>query len=278
VTCAILAAALAAAQCARTRDTPVTPAPLAAAVDLHTGAELPAPVAASRAGLELPASLRVVEPATAVDLRAFAALPAPAATSRTRLELPAVAAPDDDLAAAIVAACNRCRTCKRCACECRAPLGDPLCTSRRRRRWACHGRESLLCSACGRRCCPAFPCRHEHSAPLGGPLCTTRRRRRWACHGRGSLLCSACGCCCRASPCRHYSTPRWRGPGAPARCQECISSWHSDRDSLLQPASRVCGLQSSGFGLPVEQVSLRSEAGSSGMVLSVCHLADSGVC
>jgi hypothetical protein len=29
---------------------------------------------------------------------------------------------------------------------------------------------------------------------------------------------------------------------APARCQECISSWHSDRDSLLQPANSVCGL------------------------------------
>jgi hypothetical protein len=29
---------------------------------------------------------------------------------------------------------------------------------------------------------------------------------------------------------------------APARCQECISSWHSDRDRLLQPASRVYGL------------------------------------
>jgi hypothetical protein len=42
---------------------------------------------------------------------------------------------------------------------------------------------------------------------------------------------------------------------APARCQECISSWHSDRDSLLQPTSRVYGLQLSGFGLPVEQVS-----------------------
>jgi hypothetical protein len=29
---------------------------------------------------------------------------------------------------------------------------------------------------------------------------------------------------------------------APARCQECISSWHSHRDRLLQPASKVCGL------------------------------------
>jgi hypothetical protein len=65
----------------------------------------------------------------------------------------------------------------------------------------------------------------------------------------------------------------------PVRCQECISSWHSDRDYLLQPASRVCGLQLSGFGLPVEQVSLWFEADSSGMVLSVCHLlADAGVC
>jgi hypothetical protein len=40
--------------------------------------------------------------------------------------------------------------------------------------------------------------------------------------------------------------------GAPTRCEECISSWHSDRDSLLQLASRFCGLQSSVFGLPVE--------------------------
>jgi hypothetical protein len=58
---------------------------------------------------------------------------------------------------------------------------------------------------------------------------------------------------------------------APARCQECISSWHSDRDCLLQPANRVCGLQLSRYGLPVEQVSIWFEAGSSGMVLSVCH-------
>jgi hypothetical protein len=45
-----------------------------------------------------------------------------------------------------------------------------------------------------------------------------------------------------------------------------------------QPA-RVCGLQSSGFGLPVEKFSLWFDVGPSGMVLSVCHLlADTGVC
>jgi hypothetical protein len=66
---------------------------------------------------------------------------------------------------------------------------------------------------------------------------------------------------------------------APTQCQECISSWHFDRDRLLQPASRVCGLQLSGYGLPVEQLPIWFEAGSSGMVLSVCHLpADPGVC
>jgi hypothetical protein len=66
---------------------------------------------------------------------------------------------------------------------------------------------------------------------------------------------------------------------APARCQESISSWNFDRDLLLQPASRVCGLQLSEYGLPVEQVSIWSEVGSSGMVLSVCHLpADTGIC
>jgi hypothetical protein len=66
---------------------------------------------------------------------------------------------------------------------------------------------------------------------------------------------------------------------APARCQECISSWHSDRDRLLQPPSRVCGLQLSEYGMPVEQVPIWFEASSSGMVLLVCHLpADTRVC
>jgi hypothetical protein len=47
----------------------------------------------------------------------------------------------------------------------------------------------------------------------------------------------------------------------------------------LQSASRVCGLQLSGYGLSIEQVSIWFEAGSSSMVLSVCHLpADTGVC
>jgi hypothetical protein len=41
-----------------------------------------------------------------------------------------------------------------------------------------------------------------------------------------------------------------------ARCQECISSWHSDRDRLLQPARRVCELQLPRYGLSVEQVSV----------------------
>ena len=50
------------------------------------------------------------------------------------------------------------------------------------------------------------------------------------------------------------------------------------RDYLLLSASGICGLKSSGYGLPAQQVSLWSEAGSSGLVLSVRHvLADIGV-
>ena len=50
------------------------------------------------------------------------------------------------------------------------------------------------------------------------------------------------------------------------------------RDSILLSASRICGLQSSGHGLPAQQVSLWSEAGSWGLIFSVCHvLADIGV-
>ena len=64
----------------------------------------------------------------------------------------------------------------------------------------------------------------------------------------------------------------------PAGCEECLSPWHSVRDSLLQSAGGICGLQSSGYGLPAQQVSLWSEAGSSGLVFSICHiLADFGV-
>ena len=50
------------------------------------------------------------------------------------------------------------------------------------------------------------------------------------------------------------------------------------RDCLLVSASGICGLESSGYGLPTQQVSLWSEAGSSGLVLLVRHvLADMGV-
>src|SRR6185312_726778 len=65
---------------------------------------------------------------------------------------------------------------------------------------------------------------------------------------------------------------------APAGCEECVSPWHSVRDSLLLSASGICGLQSFGHGLPAQQVSLWSQAGSSGLVFSVRHvLADIGV-
>jgi len=50
------------------------------------------------------------------------------------------------------------------------------------------------------------------------------------------------------------------------------------RDSLLYSASRICGLQLSGHGLPAQQISLWSEAVSSGLIFSVRHvLADIGV-
>ena len=50
------------------------------------------------------------------------------------------------------------------------------------------------------------------------------------------------------------------------------------RDCLLLSASGICGLKASGYGLPAQQVSLWTEAGSSGLVLSVRHVhADIGV-
>src|SRR6185369_11680308 len=65
---------------------------------------------------------------------------------------------------------------------------------------------------------------------------------------------------------------------APAGREECVSSRHSVRDCLLLSASGICGLESSGYGLPTQQVFLWSEASSSGLLLSVRHvLADIGV-
>ena len=50
------------------------------------------------------------------------------------------------------------------------------------------------------------------------------------------------------------------------------------RDCILLSASGICGLESSGYGLPAQQVSLWSEAGSSDLVLSVRHVpADIGI-
>ena len=65
---------------------------------------------------------------------------------------------------------------------------------------------------------------------------------------------------------------------APAGREECLSSRHSVRDSVLLSAGGICGLEPSGYGLPAQQVSLWSEVGSSGLVLSVRHvLADFGI-
>ena len=43
---------------------------------------------------------------------------------------------------------------------------------------------------------------------------------------------------------------------APAGREECVSSRHSLRDCLLLSASGICGLESSGYGLPTQQVSM----------------------
>ena len=65
---------------------------------------------------------------------------------------------------------------------------------------------------------------------------------------------------------------------APAGREECVFSRYSVRDCLLLSAGGICGLESSGYGLPAQQVSLWFEADSSGLVLSVRHvLADMGV-
>jgi hypothetical protein len=51
-----------------------------------------------------------------------------------------------------------------------------------------------------------------------------------------------------------------------------------DRDGVLQPVDGLCGLRPSGSDLPAKQVSLRSEAGSSGVVLLIRHVpADFGL-
>ena len=49
-------------------------------------------------------------------------------------------------------------------------------------------------------------------------------------------------------------------------------------ETVYCSACGICGLESSEYGLPVQQVSVWTEAGSSGLVLSVRHvLADFGV-
>ena len=46
---------------------------------------------------------------------------------------------------------------------------------------------------------------------------------------------------------------------APAGCEECLSSRHSVKDSVLLSAGGIYGLESSGYSLPAQQVTLWSE-------------------